>query len=134
MAGGSCDKTGMKPRAAATYGPCPYSPITRRPRLEWPAGARVALWVIPNIEFFSLAESIPAGAGGSGTKPPDVPAWAARDYGNRIGVFRLMKVLDRYGVRGTAALKSDLCARPPQSVEECKARDWAFIGPNESKT
>src|SRR5437763_1173708 len=32
----------MKPRAA-TYGPFPYSPITRRPRLEWPGGARGAL-------------------------------------------------------------------------------------------
>ncbi len=99
----------MKP--GATYGPFPYSPIHRRPRLEWPGGARVAFWVIPNIEFFSLSESIPAGAGRSAVKPPDVPAWAARDYGNRVGVFRLMKVLDRYGVRGTAALNSDLCAR-----------------------
>ena len=121
----------MKPRA---YGPFPYSPITRRPRLEWPGGARVALWVIPNIEFFSLSENIPAGAGGSGVKPPDVPAWAARDYGNRIGVFRLMKVLDRYGVRGTAALNSDLCARHPEIVEECKARKWEFMGHNESNT
>jgi hypothetical protein len=24
-----------------------------------------------------------------------------RDYGNRVGVFRLMEVLDRYGVRAT---------------------------------
>jgi len=122
----------MKPRAK--YGAFPYSPITRRPRLEWPGGARVALWVIPNIEFFSLSESIPAGAGGSGMKPPDVPAWAARDYGNRVGVFRLMKVLDRYGVRGTAALNSDLCAQHPEIIEECKARKWEFMGHNESNT
>jgi allantoinase len=39
----------MKP---APYGPFPYSPIIRRKRLAWPNGARVALWVIPNIEFF----------------------------------------------------------------------------------
>src|SRR4029077_2139289 len=74
------------------------------------------------------------GAGGSGAKPPDVPAWAARDYGNRIGVFRLMKVLDRYGVRGTAALNSDLCAQHPEIIEECKARKWEFMGHNESNT
>ena len=122
----------MKPRS--TYGPFLYSPIHRRPRLEWPAGARVALWVIPNIEFFSLSESIPAGAGGSGAKPPDVPAWAARDYGNRIGVFRLMKVLDRHGVRGTVALNSDLCAQHPEIIEECLARKWEFMGHNESNT
>ena len=48
----------MKPRA---YGPFPYSPIIHRPPLKWPNGARVALWVIPNIEFFALDESVPAG-------------------------------------------------------------------------
>src|SRR5438105_4235049 len=50
----------MKP---APYGPFPYSPIIRRPRLDWPDGAHVALWVIPNIEFFSLQEKVPAGSG-----------------------------------------------------------------------
>ena len=43
----------MKPRS---YGPFPYSPIIHRPRLKWPNGAHVALWVIPNIEYFSLEE------------------------------------------------------------------------------
>ena len=41
----------MKPQS---YGPFPYSPIISRPRLEWPNGAHVALWIIPNIEYFSL--------------------------------------------------------------------------------
>ena len=50
----------MKP---APYGPFPYSPIIRRPVLTWPDGARVALWIIPNIEFFSLGRE---GAGGGG--------------------------------------------------------------------
>jgi len=121
----------VKPGA---YGPFPYSPIIRRPRLEWPDAARVALWVIPNIEFFSLEDRIPAGAGGSGTKPPDVPAWAVRDYGNRVGVFRLMKVLDRYGIRGTVALNSNLCARHPEIIEEGRARKWEWMGHNETNT
>ena len=43
----------MKPRS---YGPFPYSPIIERPRIQWPKGAHVALWVIPNIEYFSLLE------------------------------------------------------------------------------
>jgi len=116
------------------YGPFPYSPIDRRPPLTWPGGARLALWVIPNVEFFALGESIPVGAGGTGVKPPDVPSWSARDYGNRVGIFRLMKVLDRHGVRGTVALNSDLCARHPEIIEECLRRDWEFIGHNQSNT
>jgi allantoinase len=41
------------------YGPLPYVPITRRPKLTWPGGARVALWVNPNIEFFGLDDVMP---------------------------------------------------------------------------
>ena len=62
----------MKP---APYGPFPYSPIVGRPRLSWPDDAHVALWVIPNIEFFSLMEKVPAGSGGPGTPVPDIPSW-----------------------------------------------------------
>jgi len=58
----------MEPRRT---GPFPYVPITQRPKLTWPGGARVALWVIPNIEFFSLQEKVPAAAGGSGAPVPD---------------------------------------------------------------
>jgi allantoinase len=121
----------MKP---STYGPFPYSPIIHRPRLEWPNGAQVALWVIPNIEFFSLQEKVPAGSGGTGAPVPDVPTWSVRDYGNRVGVFRLMEVMDRYGIRGTVALNSDLCAQHPQIIDEGRKLKWEWMGHNESNT
>ena len=120
----------MKPSA---YGPFPYSPIIRRPKLAWPNGARIAVWLIPNIEFFALTDGIPVSAGGSG-KAPDIPGWAARDYGNRIGVFRMMEVMDRYKARGTVALNASLCAHHPEIIEECLKRKWEFMGHNETNT
>src|ERR1700682_6455341 len=93
-----------EPMKPAPYGPFPYSPIIRRPRLTWPDGAHVALRVMPNIEFFSLMEKVPAGLGGPGTPPPGVPTRSARDYGTRAGVFRLVQVLSRHSIRGTVAL------------------------------
>ena len=120
----------MKPR---TYGPYPYSPIISRPKSRWPNGARIALWVIPNIEFFALDEAIPVSAGGSG-KVPDIPGWSIRDYGNRIGVFRIMQVLERYGVRGTVALNSDLIAQHPEIIAEGNRLKWEWMGHNESNT
>ena len=119
----------MKP---APYGPFPYSPIIRRPKLTWPNGARVALWVIPNIEFFSLEER-PAGYGAS-ARIPDVVMWSERDYGNRVGVWRLMEVLDRYGIRGSVALNSLLCDHHPVIIEEGNRRGWEWMGHNESNT
>jgi peptidoglycan/xylan/chitin deacetylase (PgdA/CDA1 family) len=121
----------MKPSA---YGPFPYSPIVSRPKLTWPEDARVALWVIPNIEFFALDDSVPSGAGGTGVKPPDVPTWASRDYGNRVGVFRMMDVMDRYGVRGTVALNSNLCAQHPEIIAAGNERGWEWMGHNQTNT
>ena len=120
----------MKPRS---YGPFPYSPIIRRPKFRWPNGARVALWIIPNIEYFALTDPVPISAGGSG-KAPDISAWAIRDYGNRIGVFRMMDVMDRYGARGTVALNANLCAMHPEIIAEARKRNWEFMGHNETNT
>lgn len=118
----------MKPRS---YGPFPYSPITRRPKLSWPNGAQVALWIIPNIEYFSLEER-PGGYGAG--KAPDVMMWAERDYGNRVGVFRIMDVLDKHGIRGSVALNSNLCEQHPEIIEEGEKRKWEWMGHNQSNT
>ena len=47
----------MTPRR---YRPLAYVPIHRRLPLTWPDGARVALWVNPNVEFFSLDDVMPS--------------------------------------------------------------------------
>ncbi|AMN44048.1 polysaccharide deacetylase family protein [Rhodoplanes sp. Z2-YC6860] len=118
----------MKP---GSYGPFPYSPIIRRPRLAWPEEARVALWVVPNIEIFSL-ETRPGGLGPG--KIPDIPTWAIRDYGNRVGVFRIMDVLDRHGIRATVALNSNICLQHPEIIEEGGKRHWEWMGHNQSNS
>src|SRR5471030_2662968 len=118
----------MKPRS---YGPFPYSPIINRLRLEWPNSAQLALWIIPNIEFFSLEER----PGGYSTgKVPDVVMWSERDYGNRVGVFRIMEVLDRYRIRATVALNSNICVHHPEIIEEGEKRGWEWMGHNQSNS
>jgi allantoinase len=117
----------MKPQPT---GPFPYRPIVGRPPLSWPGGARVALWVVPNIEFFALDEPVPEGTG----RMPDVPNWSKRDYGNRVGVFRLMEVLDRHGIRGTVALNANLCDHHPQIIDACLKRNWELMGHCQTNT
>jgi peptidoglycan/xylan/chitin deacetylase (PgdA/CDA1 family) len=118
----------MKP---SPYGPFPYSPITQRPPLQWPNGARIAFWIVPNIEFFSL-ETRPGGIGPG--KIPDIPTWAVRDYGNRVGVFRIMEVLDRHKLRASVALNSDICLHHPEIIEEGNKRGWEWMGHNQSNS
>ena len=87
----------MTPRR---YGPLAYLPITRRPKLTWPGGARVALWINPNIEFFGLDDVMPGNLNERVPREhatiPHVRNWAVRDYGNRVGIWRIMEVLTRY--------------------------------------
>lgn len=117
----------MEPRP---YGPYAYEPIIDRAPLVWPGGARLAFWVIPNIEVFALDERMPDGPG----LIPDVSAWGRRDYGNRVGVFRMMEVMARRGVRGTVALNAEVCDAHPRIVEECLAAGWEIMGHCQSNT
>lgn len=114
------------------YGPFRNVPIDRRPKLEWPNGARIALWVNPNIEFFRLDDVMPGNVNERVTKEharvPNIRNWSLRDYGNRIGVWRLMKVLSRYGVRATAAINSEVCDHHPEIVEEAMRLRWELMG------
>ncbi len=111
----------MEPRAHAPY---PYSAIIDRAPLRWPDGARIAFWVIPNIEAFPLDVRVPGGI----DHVPDVSAWGRRDYGNRVGVFRVMETMARHGIRGTVALNSDVCDAAPRIVEECLRLGWEIMG------
>ena len=115
----------MEPRR---YGPFPYTPINRRPKLSWPDGKRLALWVIPNIEFFPLNEPVPTGSG----MAPDLMSWGPRDYGNRVGIFRIMDVMSKHGVRGTVALNSEICDECPEIIEDAVSLGWEFMGHNQS--
>lgn len=114
------------------YGPYPYVPITARKGFKWPNGARIALWVIPNIEYFRLDDPMPGTNNERISRPhakiPNVRNWALRDYGNRVGVWRFMEMLSRYGIRATVALNSEICTEHPQIMEAAMKLNWEFMG------
>ncbi len=97
----------------------PYTAIIDRPPVKWPGGARIAVWVVPNIEHFHLE---------LGPGAPDVRNHGRRDYGNRVGVWRLMETLTRYGLRGTVALNSEVIKYYPRIIEECIKLKWELMG------
>ena len=87
-----------------------YAPLPGRPRLRWPNDARLAFWVIPNVEYYQYS---PPGVrlGRSGFPAPDVPAYASRDYGNRVGFWRMLEVLDQHRIRCTVNINLAAFAR-----------------------
>jgi len=103
-----------------------YSAIIDRPRLQWPNGARVAVWAIPNIEHFRFdrrSTSIETAM----QIIPDVLNYSWRDYGVRVGIWRMMEVMEKYGIKGTVALNSDVCSRYPRIIEEGKKLGWEWM-------
>ena len=112
------------------YGPFAYTPINRRPKVEWPDGNHVALWIVPNIETFPLNEPVPGGTGVT----PDVINWAPRDYGARVGIVRMMEVMEKHGIRGTVALNSEVCDDYPVIIKDAIGLDWEFMGHNQSNS
>src|ERR1700743_2450136 len=84
-----------------------YSPITERPPLKLPNGARLAVWVIVNVEEWDARETMPRTvltppAGGSPS--PDVPNWAWHEYGNRVGFWRMLEIFDAMKIKAALGI------------------------------
>jgi len=99
-----------------------YSPFNTRPPLELPEGKRLAFYIGLNIEHFRY--DLPS------FQSPNVPdpmggGW--RDYGTRVGIWRLMEIFDEVGIRGSGIINSDVCIQYPQIIEAGIERDWAWI-------
>jgi peptidoglycan/xylan/chitin deacetylase (PgdA/CDA1 family) len=97
----------------------PYSPIIDRPPVHWPNGANLAVWVVPNIEHFHLEMTQNA---------PDIRNYSRRDYGNRVGIWRMMEVLQKNGIRGTVALNGEVATYYPRIMEEAIRLKWELMG------
>ena len=106
-----------------------WSILFRRKQIEWPGGARVALFVVPALEWFPLdMAGKPFRAPGGLERPyPDYRYYTSRDYGNRVGVFRVMEVLDELGIRASVAMNSAVAQRHPFLVKEVTRRGWEII-------
>lgn len=104
-----------------------YSPITTRPKLTLPNGARVAFYVGLNIEHYEVDKPSTSIFGGTATLAPDPLNYGWRDYGLRVGIWRMMEALDKVGMRASVLLNSDVCAHYPQIIDAGKERKWAWL-------
>lgn len=102
--------------------PYEYSPIVDRD-FDLPDGDALAVWVVINVEHFRLDEPY----GGAGVVP-DTKSHGRREYGTRVGFWRLLDVLDEREIPATIALNSDVCDHQPAVVEAIVDRDWPVMG------
>jgi allantoinase len=104
----------------------PMRYLRNAPKVTWPGGAPLALWVTVPVEFFPMnmgkAPFVPVG--GVDKPYPGVWDYAGRDYGNRVGIFRLMEALAGAGLKATAAVNSVAAERYPALLAEIVACGW----------
>jgi allantoinase len=108
-----------------------YSPIDGRPRLALPGGARLVVWLIINVEEWNPQETLPRTvlsppAGGSPL--PDIPNWAWHEYGNRVGFWRFVEVLDYFKIPAVLAINGSAIKTYEPIARAALERNWEFIG------
>jgi allantoinase len=104
-----------------------YAPYSGRPKIVWPGGARIAVWLAPNIEHYELE---PPGNPRKVPWPrpvPDVLNYSHRDYGNRVGFWRMADVMAKHGVRGSVSLNVAVCDHYPEIIERCCELGWELF-------
>ena len=125
-----------------------WSPISTRQRLIWPNNARVALCVILSVEHYQWratnnfadggvpgalpayshkSTELPGGVSGSGRPYPDVMSYSQREYGKRVGIFRVMNILDTYGIRATVAIDASTAANYPFLIKQFQQRGYEMM-------
>lgn len=116
--------TGQRPSGGPPFA---YSAIVDRPPLALPRGKRLAVIVAVNVEHYVWGRPALSLAPFTAELVPDPLNYSWREYGARVGVFRLMDIFDRYDIAVSAPLNSDVCDLYPTVVHEGSRRGWCWV-------
>jgi peptidoglycan/xylan/chitin deacetylase (PgdA/CDA1 family) len=111
-----------------------WSPLVKRPVLQWPNGAKLAVCLLVELGHYEWKPPDGAFDPPTHTPPhsmnpyPDYVTVTFREYGHRIGIFRMMEVFDRYNVKATVPMDAYTAEHYPALVDECQNRAWEIIG------
>jgi allantoinase len=102
------------------------------PRFAWPGDARIALTVTVMLDYWEVAPPKEASRDPRIVSPlgnffPDWLTWSQRQYGARVGIFRVLEVLDRFGLTPSVALGAEAARRYPELVDELLRRNACFM-------
>ncbi|MCP5149580.1 MAG: polysaccharide deacetylase family protein [Ectothiorhodospiraceae bacterium] len=105
----------------ADHGRFPYSGVGDRPDFTWPGGRRLAVYLGLNLEHFAFGEGL-GGQLAPGGPQPDVLNYAWREYGNRVGVWRMLDAFDALSMPVSLLVNSTIYDHCPGVVEAFRAR------------
>src|SRR6478752_3691102 len=104
-----------------------YSPITERQDFSWPDGKRIAFYCALNVEHFSFGEGLGHTPTALGPQP-DVRNFGWRDYGLRVGIWRIFDMMDDLKLPMCHLLNASVCEEMPQIAARIRQRGDEVIG------
>ena len=105
-----------------------YLALNDRPVIKWPNDARVAFWLAPNVEHYEyLPPPDKTRNPWPRTPHPDVMSYSYRDYGNRVGFWRMLEVIDKHDMKCTVSLNEGVLEHFPEIRDAMVKRDWDYM-------
>ncbi len=106
-----------------------WSALHQRPPVAWPDGKTVAIWICISLEWFPITPGdAPFRAPGHmQTAYPDYRHYTARDYGTRIGLYRLLDAFARADIKVSVATNSAIAQRHPALIQDIIAAGHEII-------
>ena len=110
-----------------------FVPMPERKPLKWPNGARIAMLVTFNLEYWDFTKDTEdtCYAGGPAILPDplpgnvaDIPNFTWREYGQRVGIWRLFDIMERAGLPASCTMNAKMGLERPQAVKFCVDRGW----------
>lgn len=111
-----------------------YLPITARPEIRWPGGARLAVMMCPNILYYELMPPADAWINPWARMTPDVMMYGRQEFGPRVGFWRLLDILDKHQLPCTAVVNVEALVKYPDICAAVVERKWDILGHGMSNT
>ena len=104
-----------------------YSGLPERPVYDWPNGKRLAVYIALNVEHFAFGEGNGAELAPSGAQP-DILNFSWRDWGNRVGAWRLRDLFDQLSLPAALLLNTSIYAYAPELIAAFRSRGDEIVG------
>jgi peptidoglycan/xylan/chitin deacetylase (PgdA/CDA1 family) len=109
-----------------------FRALPNAPSFSWPGGARIAFTVTVMLDYWELdapknESPDPRIVSPLGKFFPDWLTWSHRQYGARVGIFRILEVLDQFGIKPSVALGTEAAKRYPELIDALSRRDSCFM-------
>ncbi len=104
-----------------------YIPLPQRTPYTWPDGKRLAVYFANNIEYFAFRDGIGSDSAVQGA-PQTQRNYAWRDYGNRVGIWRMFDLFDELGLPLAHNINAAILTHHPAIGERMMQRGDEFVG------